>query len=178
MLKPIELFLLSQMRSKEKVDAVLSRAGVTRAEMARATSDLVRRYGVGETRHSADVYDELIGRPTSESILTDVPIVFAGSVSRRYTLSTWPEVPFVVNRDRNGLAWGWGFQREVASDADFRPEVVAPWEWASNGLKGRADEVSILDWWSTDEDLVLRFGRSRYRGQFDWGLLQTWTRVD
>lgn len=176
MVKPIELFLLSQMRfGGTKVDEALRMTGVSRSQMERVAQELIGRYGLGESSHSADVYDELIGAPDEEKAVKDVPSAFAGSTSRRYRLPTWPLVWFVVNRDVQGRAWGWGFEKDVLSKEGFLPQSVRPWEWTSGSLKELADQVETVDTWSTDEDLRLRFGRLVYRAQFDWRLLQTWT---
>jgi len=168
-----ELWVLSKM-SSSNVTVATSRLGVTETDMRAVAAELDAVFG--NPGHSGAEYRRVLGRPKN-SASSNASGVFAGSFRHEYCLPLWPDVVFVVNEDRNGIAWGTGFEGGAAALPSDLAEIT-PWRWTAERLRREAVTVEVHEEWSYDLDASLSFttptGLQRFRARFDLGLLQRW----
>ncbi|MEO7733874.1 MAG: pentapeptide repeat-containing protein, partial [Kofleriaceae bacterium] len=168
-----ELWALAKM-SSPNVTVAVSRLGVTVAEMQNIAAELGAIFD--DPGHSAAEYRRVLGRPAN-SAPGNASGEFAGSFRHEYELPLWPDVVFVVNEDRNGTAWGAGFEGGSTALPDDLAEI-SPWRWTAERLRREAVSVEVHEEWSDDLDASLSFatpvGLRHFRARFDLGLLQRW----
>ena len=84
----------------------------------------------------------------------------------------------MVNDDKDGTAWGVQF---AGGPSALPPDLaaIAPQEWSFERLERLAEAVAIEEEWSYDREATFTFPgvAGRFRGRFDFGLLQTWEAV-
>jgi hypothetical protein len=167
-----ELWALAKMSSPNVVMAA-SRLGATVPEMQQLAAELDTVFDY--PGHAEAEYRRVLGAPAA-STPASATGEFAGSFRHEYHLPLWPDVVFVVNEDRNGTAWGFGFEGGPATLPDNLAEIE-PWRWTSERLRREA-AVEVHEEWSYDLDASFTFatpaGIRRFRARFDLGLLQRW----
>jgi uncharacterized protein YjbI with pentapeptide repeats len=168
-----ELWALAKM-SSPNVMRVASELGVTAPEMQKIAAELDAVFDY--PGHTEAEYRRVLGKPAN-SAPANASGEFAGSFRHEYHLPLWPDVVFVVNEDRNGIAWGSSFEGGSATLPDNLAEI-APWRWTAERLRREAVAVEVHEEWSYDLDASFSFttptGLQRFRARFDLGLLQRW----
>jgi uncharacterized protein YjbI with pentapeptide repeats len=168
-----EFWALARMSSPRAVAAAAG-LGATEADLRRAAADLDTVFD--QPGHTAAEYRRVLGKPTTTR-LAEASGAFAGSLRHEYHLPLWPDVVFVVNEDRNGTAWGAGFEGGP-SVLPSNLDEVEPWQWTAERLRREALSVEVHEEWTYDLDATFTFaapgGPRCYRGRFDLGLLQRW----
>ena len=168
-----ELWALAKM-SSPKVLVAAAQLGATEPEMQKLAAELDAVFDY--PGHPESEYRRVLGKPAN-SAPANATGEFAGSFRHEYHLPLWPEVVFVVNEDRNGTAWGFGFEGGSATLPDNLAEI-APWLWTAERLRREAIAVEVHEEWSHDLDASFSFttptGLQRFRARFDLGLLQRW----
>jgi uncharacterized protein YjbI with pentapeptide repeats len=172
----LQLYLLAKMSGARVAEAV-RRLGTSSENLRRVAAAL----GVvfDQPGHRAAEYRRILGEPTSRTP-AQAEGMFAGSWREAYALPLWPDLAFVVYEDRNGMAWGAGFEGGPAG----LPEELAmiePWCWSAERLRREASAVEVIDEWTYDLDAILTFtaasGPRQFHARFDLGLLQSWTEL-
>lgn len=172
----LQLWLLAKMTSARVRDAVAT-LGLTIDDMRRVAAEVGRI--LDEPGHAAAQYRRILG-PSLSTRMVAAAGAFAGSTRMEYRLPLWPGLRFVVNEDRDGIAWGVGFDGpDAALPVDL--STVSPWQWSADRLLREATDVVVEEAWSYDLEAVLTFppggGCRRFRARFDLGLLQAWTPI-
>lgn len=175
-IREFQLFLLSKM-SGSLVAGALHALASTEAEMHRVATELGAVFD--SPGHAAAEYRKVLGDPRARTPV-NAPLSFAGSWREEYGLPLWPDVVFVVNEDRNGSAWGWGFEGGPAHLPASLSGVV-PGQWSAERLRRLAVGTEVVEEWSFDLEAILAFNvageMSRFAARFDLGLLQRWERA-
>lgn len=186
--REFQLFVLSKMRARERVDVALRELMSSRDEMRDVAAHLGEVIGLDATIHGADAYRAVLGAPYSESILTSSEATehFRGSVCSSYELPLWPEMLFSVNRHPDGYAWGRGFQlRQPWPNLSLKSDLacIVPWQRTIKSLATSASKATTLYGWDEQCDIKFLFclqgGCSvSYVGEFDMNMLQSWSSTD
>ncbi|WP_437673221.1 hypothetical protein [Sorangium sp. So ce131] len=174
------LYLLSRMRSKERVREALADLGASEEDVNEAY-EAADRLGF-EATHAAAHYIDALGPPTSSALDTSVDpsSPFAGSRLLRFSLPTWPELDFAVRAHPTGYAWGRCFLRSLAGATPPLTTVrdLAPWRFVDAEVTKAFGPSKSEDAWAGWEDLSYSIPESpggptrRYLLRFDMGLLQ------
>lgn len=172
-IEDFELWALAKMSSPSALEAA-AKLGATEADLRRIAADLASVFD--RPGHTAAEYRRVLGKPASSG-LAEASGTFAGSLRHEYQLPLWPGVVFVVNEDRNGTAWGYGFEGGP-SVLPSNLDEIKPWQWTAERLRREALSVEVHDEWSYDLDATLTLAAPgeprRFRARFDLGLLQRW----
>ncbi len=168
-----ELWALAKM-SSPKALAAAAELGATEAHLRRVAAELDTVFD--QPGHTAAEYRRVLGKPVTSS-LAEASGTFAGSFRHEYHLPLWPGVVFVVNEDRNGIAWGFGFEGGPPTLPSNLNEIE-PWRWTAERLRREVLSVEAHEEWTYDLDATFTFatptGPRRFRARFDLGLLQRW----
>lgn len=172
-IEDFELWALAKMSSPDLL-AALAKLGATEADMQRIAADLDTVFD--QPGHTAAEYRRVLGKPVTTR-LAEASGSFAGSLRHEYRLPLWNGLVFVVNEDRNGTAWGAGFEGGPSTFPSKLDEIEA-WQWTAERLRREALSVEVHEEWTYDLDATFTFatpgGSRRFRGRFDLGLLQRW----
>lgn len=91
----------------------------------------------------------------------------------------WPNVKWVVNSSGEGLAWGLEFQNQAEPlPAGPSPDLVRPGVCTRRELAQIASADRYVDGWEHVVTVQFTFNSAIYEGDFVYGLLQSWRRVD
>jgi hypothetical protein len=172
-----ELSLLHLMEEKVRVDT-LRRVSLGDSDMLRGKEASALRLPA-EAASPVGAYVKVLGREALVRKLPESEIGdFAPSDAHCFSLSLWPHLYWVVNRDNDDRSWGVGFQNQGKIMLDeFDPDHVQPVLWTRDAIHSVADDHTIFDGW--EERIVerLQFGPREYEGAFVFGLLQRWKRI-
>lgn len=161
MLTNFEAYLLGRMRAAKLVANAQIAAGITPEECAKKAHRAAEEWGLDRIGYSADVYQDAIGKPVSEQVLSeeDTGLGFAGSICRLYALPLWPKVLFRVNQHPSGYAWGEGFVQGPLVGPMPSPSAIEPWEWVADTIEASASRIERVEHWTDEKDLRLVFDR-------------------
>ena len=168
-----EMWLMSKMSGN--LEGLRAALGVTEARVVEVAAELGHVFDA--PGHAAAEYRRVLGRPV-ERAMAGAAGAFAGSIRQTFRLPLWTALEFVVNEDKDGTAWG----VEFAGGPSALPSdlaAIAPQEWSFERLERLAEAVAIEEEWSYDREATFTFPgvAGRFRGRFDFGLLQTWEAV-
>lgn len=165
-----EMWLMSKMSGN--LDGLRAALGVTEARVVEVAAELGHVFDA--PGHAAAEYRRVLGRPV-ERAMAGAAGAFAGSIRQTFRLPLWPTLELVVNEDKDGTAWGVEF---AGGPSALPPDLaaIAPQAWSFERLEQLAETVAIEEEWSYDREATFTFPgvAGRFRGRFDFGLLQAW----
>jgi hypothetical protein len=173
----LQLYLLSQMRATDLVDAALIYLNLQRGDLDAAV-DGARAHGLELPGHDMELYSELLGYPPEEE-----RVGTEGSnedVQHLYRLPLWSNLRFAVLGDRRRQTSGLSF----AHLAD-RPRIdvqavgqLLPWHMLDSDLDALLATGEVVHEWYPQKDYACLLPdqssgmRKWYVLQFDFCLLQ------
>jgi hypothetical protein len=172
-----ELHLLTRMGATVR-EEILRPLGLSPAEADEiGDSSPIKIPDMGQT--PASEYERILGPPVRRQSCPLSPATFTGSVQCAFLLPSWPHLFWVVHETIQRTTWNIGFQNQwdvpkgTLVPAQIRPGIVT-----LSVLKELAFKTDYYDGW--DECLTKRFlfDEGLYEGEFVWGLLQRWCRVE
>ena len=173
-----ELLLLERM-SKEYRASVLRQIGLASADAARirASCPLLAPWQLGNDLTTylnilgAEVPRHHVGYWSSEEL--------AGSRPHCFLLALWPHLFWVLHEDQDGSWSEVGFRNQTLLNFQhLDPATVRVGLWTRAALRRLADGHALHDGWNEQVTERFTFGSQRYEGQFVYGLLQEWSRIE
>ena len=181
-MKPLDMFqlyLLSQMRAKDRVRIAAQQLcyGVDALEEAAETAKGV---GLEQPGHPMSTYAQLLGIPSAEELVES-----SDPYQRRrhlYRLPLWPTLVLTVVGNERGETGGISFIGEPQLATPLRQlNDLKPWEQTENQLAELLGAASLQDEWYPQKDYVCTGIGSTVGDfvlRFDFDLLQQVLRQD
>lgn len=175
-MKPLDMFqlyLLSQMRAKDRVRVAMQQLGYGVDGLEEAV-ETAQGAGLEQPGHPMSIYAQLLGIPSAEEFLES-----GDPYQRRrhlYRLPLWPTLALTVVGSERGETAGISFIGEPQLATPLRQvNDLKPWEQTENQLAELLSAASLQDEWYPQKDYACA-GVGATVGdfvlRFDFGLLQ------
>ncbi|TKC99775.1 hypothetical protein [Polyangium fumosum] len=178
-MREFELYLMSLMTGKEKVESVLASLGSSVEAMEEAAARAAKTVGFFELiPRELPAYVRFIGPPLDTTIEPGIDdnSPFAGSVRHRFHLPTWPDFDFILRTDGDGSAWGPEFIRaaHAVPKAPARARELLPWTFIEREVRDRFGPYAREEAWEFNQIVtyVEEGGATEIKLTFDLALLQ------
>ena len=165
-----ELFLLSRMRSRDRVASARSRLGCSESDMNLA-ADWVTEQGLAKPGVRIEEIERHLGVLSDyENRESEDPYQ---RVAKKYTLESVPQFDLVILGDERGVSSGVRFERKTGAIANVDFRKIQPWESVEDDLLRSGEFYRIVDEWYPMKDYSLELtDGSELVLCFDFGLLQ------
>lgn len=173
--RSFELHILSSMTTDVR-EPILSSLRMTHEEADRmGANSPIKLPDNGKT--PASEYERVLGRAVAEQTCPLARDWFEGSVRFSFVLTLWPHLFWVVHQSRSHMSWSVGFENQHNS-ARLSPDAFRPGMVTLSLIAQAAKAGGLHDGWDQNQTHRFEFAEGHYEGDFAWGLLQKWRRLD